>query len=100
MFFFNGIESKRNIMKYDVLQGSILGPLLFLMYVNDLAVASKITFALLFANYTNLFVSNRDLKTLIRELNQDFQNYSIQTSCYKSLISCYLQEIYFYLCLF
>ena len=54
-----------------VLQGSILGPLLFLLYVNDLPNTSKIINPLMFADDTNLFWSNKDIKTLFSVVNQE-----------------------------
>ena len=36
-------------------QGSILGPLLFLIYVNDMSNVSQLLFTLLFADDTNVF---------------------------------------------
>ena len=45
-----------------VLQGSILEPLLFIIYVNDLCSVSKIFEPILFADDTNLFFSVKILK--------------------------------------
>ena len=46
-------------------QDSILGPFLFLIYVNDLHKASSILKLVMFADDTNLFLSNKDINKLI-----------------------------------
>ena len=45
-------------------QGSILGPLLFLLYVTDLPNASSVLDLIIYADDTNLFCSNNDIETL------------------------------------
>ncbi len=56
--FLKGITSPALEIRCGVPQGSILGPLLFLLYLNDLAmISSKLKF-ILFADDTNAFVSH------------------------------------------
>ena len=54
-----------------VRQGSILGPLLFLIYINDepQAVDSECLF---YADDTCLIFQHRDIQTIEKHLNQDF----------------------------
>ena len=54
-------------------QGSVLGPLLFLIYVNDIATCVKNCKLRLFADDTNLFVSGQKLLDAL-QLTQDNLN--------------------------
>ena len=58
---YNGISSITKTVKYGVPQGSILGPLLFFIYINDLCSLCKPTFQILFADDANLCSSGKEI---------------------------------------
>jgi Reverse transcriptase (RNA-dependent DNA polymerase) len=64
-------SSLRNIL-IGVPQGSILGPLLFLIYINDLPLCSKLI-SLLFADDTTLIASNQNFDELVKFVQSEFK---------------------------
>ena len=71
---YNGVKSSRSNVSCGVPQGSILGPLLFLIYVNDIQNVTHHYFPLLFADDSNLFVTGKDLEIIEKKANEDLCN--------------------------
>jgi len=70
---YNGHNSIKLPMTCGLPQGSILGPLLFRIYTNDIANISDILQLILFADDTNLFAFHRDLNTLVQLVNLELE---------------------------
>ena len=67
----NGFESENTYLLHGVPQGSVLGPILFLIYINDLHKSIKYSTTYHFADDTNLLHISKDYKTLQRKVNYD-----------------------------
>ena len=63
--FADGVESNFYFLKSGVPQGSILGPFLFIVYINDMVRATNYFTVRLFADDTSLTVVVSDLDVSI-----------------------------------
>ena len=70
----NGYSSECVSMPTGIPQGSVLGPLLFLLYINDLNLAIKHFKVHRFADDANLLYTNNSIKKLNKFLNKDLKN--------------------------
>ena len=67
----NDCTSSKNTTKCGVPQGSILGPLLFIIYINDMNKAIKDCITHHFADDTNLLYAHKDPKMIRKIVNKD-----------------------------
>ena len=70
---YNKADSKYMTITCGVPQRSILGPLLFILYINDIENISDILNPVLFADDTSLFHAHTCFNTLIEEVNIEIQ---------------------------
>ena len=71
---YDGHASDNLEITCGVPQGSILGPQLFILYVNDMCNVSKLLKFILFADDTNIFYSQDRLPELVNVLNTELDN--------------------------
>ena len=68
---FNNVCSHELQLSCGIPQGSILGPLLFLIYINDLPNVSNALSYVIFADDTNVFLSETDLDSLMYKMKTE-----------------------------
>ena len=70
----NRYESSLAVINFGVPQGSVLGPLLILLYINDLNQAIKVCKVHHFADDTNLLCYGNSIKKLNKLVNADLKH--------------------------
>jgi hypothetical protein len=68
------ITSNERTVKYGIPQGSNLGPLLFLLYINDLPNCLSLSSASMFADDTNISTQGKTDTEIQERLNTDLEN--------------------------
>lgn len=100
----NDIHSSTQTVNIGIPQGSILGPIFFIIYNNDLPLVSSKLSTTLFADDTNFSISNDNYREMISVLNQELgkvydwtisNRLTINTSKTELLIFTNLQNLHF-----
>ena len=92
----NGSNSDSNDITCGVPQGSLLGPLLFILYINDFQNSSNVLSFILFADDTSVFFSHKNPDTLLNTVNSELKCIHEWICCNKlSLIVQKTQSILF-----
>ena len=66
---YGGYDSERGEVVCGVPQGSVLGPLFFLLYVNDMPAACESLALILFADDASVFAEGKDPAQLVTRVN-------------------------------
>ena len=77
------MKSETKSISCGIPQGSVLGPLLFILYINDISAASDILIPVLFADDTSVFIDGNTPTETMNTLNLELKKITIWLSANK-----------------
>ena len=86
--FANGIISNEKLIECGVPQGSVCGPLLFLLYINDITSSMENCKVSLYADDTVVYFSHPNLPTAIEHIQHDLNHLNMWCKRNKVTINC------------
>ena len=70
---YNNCKPDIQLITHGVPQGSILGPLLFILYIDDFSRVSELLFSIIFADDTSVFIEGTHYEQVISILNKELK---------------------------
>ena len=91
---YNNFKSDTKTITHGVPQGSILGPLLFIIYMNDFSRSSDLLFSVLFADDTSVFIEGTHFENIYKILNTELEKINIWLKANKLTINTKKNSLY------
>ena len=92
----NGVDSRIGDREVGAPQGSCLGPLLFLIYINDLPQAVQDSTVSMYADDTSLCYQSHDLSRLNEAINSDLRKHGHVATRQQAFLECCKNSFYAY----